>query len=394
MTLEDYAEANAVLNRAQQIIRINEGLYTSSQYAILHKKIENFANWGDWSDARQLLDHLFWLYTHKYTCPDYGMVAGLLMASYLPLRGLLEGEVQHQSYPYRRAAMHSRVALTVAEAVWHSQDPRLGQLIYERIKHAYLHALAIQRRSTAGYELRSFARSTSSAYKRYIVLDRDVARSIHRGNGYLYLRKLRRLYLNRETPDLEAAAMVSLYRADWQVLFQQREMAVVSYADAYAELLAAGVPQPLVDELFANPRLIPEPNFYPAVSTALASRRNNAQTTLGPVRPTPIQISFDEWPLESPLSSDSGSALATAFADPAVALFSFSLTGAEESRRRFWRSRRWTSLGVAQNLQLIYGGFSTDVQQEALVENLNWLRFRPKLVDGVPQAATGVIASY
>jgi hypothetical protein len=50
--------------------------------------------------------------------------------------------------------------------------------------------------------------------------------------------------------------MATLYRADWQVLHQQRGLAVVSYADAYSELLG-GVPRPLVDELFLEPVRIP-----------------------------------------------------------------------------------------------------------------------------------------
>ncbi|HAT25844.1 MAG TPA: hypothetical protein DCS89_02425 [Gammaproteobacteria bacterium] len=50
--------------------------------------------------------------------------------------------------------------------------------------------------------------------------------------------------------------MATLYRADWQVLHQQRGLAVVSYADAYSELLG-GVPRPLVDELFLEPARIP-----------------------------------------------------------------------------------------------------------------------------------------
>ena len=34
---------------------------------------------------------------------------------------------------------------------------------------------------------------------------------------------------------------------------------------------------------------------------------------------------------------------------------------------------------------------SVEVKEEELFKKLNWLRFRPKLVDGVPQDASGVL---
>ena len=52
MALDEHAEAYAVLDRAQQIIRINEGLYAVSQYRFLHKKIETLVNDGDWRNGR------------------------------------------------------------------------------------------------------------------------------------------------------------------------------------------------------------------------------------------------------------------------------------------------------------------------------------------------------
>ena len=386
MALDEHAEAYAVLDRAQQIIRINEGLYAVSQYRFLHKKIETLVNDGDWRNGRKLQDHLFWLYTRKNPNPEENTVAGLLKASDMHLRGAVEDDAEYQSYHYYNAAIHSRIALAVAEAIWHPHDPRHGQIIYTQLKHNYLQALAIQRGGSTGRALRS-----AGNFDEYLVLDRDVARSIHRGNGYLYLEKLRQLYLDRETLDLEAAAMATLYRADWQVLFQQRELAVLSYADAYAELLEAGVPAQLVDELFVEPSVIPEPEFYPTVAAALASRKQRALSTLVPAHDGLIRVSFDDWSELTSPTGENGSSLTGAFAGPGVALFSFSLAGVEEFTRGRWQRQRHSTLGVAHNLKLIEAETATDVQPDTLIEKLNWLRFRPKLVGGIPTAVTGFI---
>ncbi len=386
MALYEHAEAHATLDRAQQIIRVNEGLYSTSQFRILHKKIENLVNTGDWRNGRKLQDHLFWLYVNKNPNPDENTVADLLKASDMHLRGVVEDAAMFQFHHYRRAANHSRVALMVAQSIWPPHDPRIGQAIYEQLKHSYLQALAVRRGDNAALALRS------AGYGRDLVLDRDVVRSIHRGNGYFYLEKLRRLYLDHETPDLEAAAMATLYRADWQVLFQQRDLAVRSYTDAYTELLQAGVAKQLVDELFGEPSLIPETEFYSTVAAALERQKQKVQSTLSLMNDESIRLSFDEWSEPTSLISESGNSLSGVITGPGITHFSFSLSGFEEITWGSWPLRKRSTLGVAHHLQLIEAATATEMLQESLIEQLSWLRFRPRLVEGMPAAATGVIS--
>lgn len=387
MALNEHAEAYVVLDRAQQILKINEGLFTTSQFRILHKKIENLVSIGDWRNGRKLQDHLFWLYAHKNPNPDENTVADLLRASDMHLRGVAEDETAYQNYHYRRAAIHSRMALLVAQAIWHPHDPRQGQIIYEQLKHTYLQTLASQRRRN------STPASRSTGYNSgYFVLDTGIIRSIYRGNGYLYLESLGHFYLDRETPELEAAAMVTLYRADWQVLFQQRELAIVTYAEAYAELLGAGVPAPLVDELFVEPTLIPEPVFHATVAAAVASREQGAQSTQPPGQEGLVRVSFDAQSALASPSGDKDDSPGSAFTGPGIALFSFTLAGVEQITRGRWPYRRQSKLGMAYDLKPIETETVTVVHQDTLIRKLGWLHFRPKLVDGIPATVTGVIS--
>ena len=81
MSLNQYAEAHDVLDRAQQLVRVNDGLYTSKQVPFLGKKIDNFVNWGDWDSAQILIEHLFWLSTRKIKNADSRLVESLMHLS-------------------------------------------------------------------------------------------------------------------------------------------------------------------------------------------------------------------------------------------------------------------------------------------------------------------------
>lgn len=386
IALDEHAEAYTVLDRAQQIIKFNEGLFTTSQFRLIRKKIDSLISTGDWRNGRKLQDHLFWLYTHKIPNPDENTVADLLQASTLHIRGVIEDDPDYQSYHRRSAARHSRMAFLVAQAIWAPHDLRQGQIIYEQLKQTHLQAGS----NGGGRGTASTRRSLAS--DDFFVRGRGVIRSIYRGNGYLYLEKLRGLYLDRETPDLEAAAMAALYRADWQVLFQQRDLAIVSYADAYAELLAAGVPEPLVDELFLEPVLIPAPAFYTTVVAALASREQGEQSTLLPMQEGFIRVSFTDISEMASPAGEHSSSVSSSIANPSIPLFSFTLAGVEEITRGRWPYRRRSTLGVAYDLKLTESATPIDVQSDTLIIKLGWLHFRPKLVGGIPAAVTGVIS--
>ncbi|MDP6414858.1 MAG: hypothetical protein QGG54_07510, partial [Gammaproteobacteria bacterium] len=56
-----YSEAHQVLDQAVQIIRVNEGLYSPTQFPYVLRRIENYGNQGDWNHARKMMEHVNWL---------------------------------------------------------------------------------------------------------------------------------------------------------------------------------------------------------------------------------------------------------------------------------------------------------------------------------------------
>lgn len=373
MQREGFDEAHYLLDRAQQIVRIEEGLYTHSQYRLLHKKIANHMNAGSWQSARQLQDHLYWLFTRKNPGPDQSLIDTLLLSSDLHLRGATRDDPAYQGYHYRRAETLNRFAIVVAEAVWSPLDPRHADLLYQQLKHSYLQAIALQKPGPGGRSLR-----TTTDGGQYL-LEVDLLLSIHRGNGYLYLHRLRDFFLNREQPDYEAAAMMTLYTADWQLLFGQREQAVNSYAQAYNELLMASVSESDLEMLFDQPVLIPAREFSVSVATAVLNR-GNQQRPLVPLYDGPVQLSSQ---VDQTARAENVGPVES-FAP--LASFTFRLAGLVEAGP--WRGE--PALGVAQDLHLIDSAIATERDQVALTENLQSFRFRPRLERGIPAPVEGV----
>ncbi len=398
MELDRYAEAHATLDRAQQIVRIEEGLYTKQQLPFLHKKIENFVNAGDWREARKLQDHAIWFYLNKYTWPDQDMMRGLMDLSYLHMQGITEDLVENQGYHYLHAAFSSRVALVVAERIWPQHEQRKAGLIYEQMRITYLQASAINKGGSVGQSLRTSGGNlpiSRNAYATERVMSPERALNMHRSNGVNFLERMRRIYAGEDEREVsEALAMVKLYQADWYLLFDRRLRAMRDYREAWDMLLRAGVPEENVRRLFAKPALLPEPTFYDSVGKALAARARAPEDAPAAFEEgVPVKIFFDE---DRPLAAESFSAEKLGLMESndwqVVALFSFDLPAAENiETRQGWR--RENALGVAQNLQLMeLEDFPVNRDVEQLIRNLGRLRFRPALNGGEAQAADGVIS--
>lgn len=382
MLVNQFDEAHALLDRAMQIARVENGLYTESQRPLLEKKIENFANRGDWEGARESLEHLFWLYTDKSLRIDEPLIDDLLELSRVHLRALAEDESLFQGFHFRRAAQIRWIALGVAQTLWSRTDERLAPIVYEQLRQFHLQTIALQRGGSASYSLRQITPGST------IMRDRsDVNESFYL-TGIGLLDGLFSIYAESDSPDPEALAMTNVYLADWHILYNQPQIALETYRQAYQELLAAGVDAARANELFSQPRVIPDTEFYPSAEAAVMAQRNR-MVTIGEGG-SDAYLSFSEWSaalpnVSSPISNFAADAET---ADSNFALFSFSLAGVNKVSR--WYSHRFSSaVNTIEQAELLAHYLESPPQEDLLLEKLNSLTFRPKLVDGEPQQATG-----
>jgi tetratricopeptide (TPR) repeat protein len=382
MLRHQYDEAHALLDRAMQIARVEDGLYTELQRPLLEKKIENFANRGDWDNARENMEHLLWLYTNKSLFINQVLIDDLLELSRSHLRAVAEDNGAWQGYHFKQSSRIRWLTIGVAETLWGKTDERLVPIIYEQLRQFHLQTVALWRGGATSYSLRQIAPGSG------IIRDRsDVNESFYL-TGMGLLNNLFLIYAESESPDPEAIAMTNVYLADWHILFNQPQVATEIYQQAYQELLASGVDATLANEFFSQPMVIPDLEFYANVEAAVTAQHNR-MVTVGEENPGAF-LSFSEWSaalpnVRSPIPDNTSVGEA---ANSNFALFSFSLAGVNKVSR--WYSHRFSrTVNMIEQAELLTNYLQSPTEEIRLLEKLNSLTFRPKLVDGMPQQATG-----
>ena len=380
-----FADAHRAIDRATQIVRINEGLYTPTQLPLVQMKVANFADSNDWNKAREQLEHLLWLHRSKSGYIDDQLVNDLMRLNELHLRGISEDTSEYQTFHFRRAATANWLALRAGEQLWGGTDPRLIPVLYALIKYYHLQALAVENGGRTGYELRQIVPGTDWVRER-----EDMRRYLHL-TGLRLLDQIRSIYLAARSIDLEGAAMTNLYTADWHMLFREQELALNAYQRSHQELLYAGLTRDTLGKYFAQPSLLPEPEFHATLVEASLARNAVAPVDSESELPDDsARLFFAEWSSSFPFARSPYSVATEFNADANTALFTFNVSGLTEITR--WVSRR-RERGFAELVDvdlLRPNPVSLDAREE-LIERLEWLAFRPRLVNGMPVEASATL---
>lgn len=387
MELHQFGEADAALERAVQIARISDGLYTESQLPLLERMVENDARRGNWEDANATLEHLYWLYINEYRGIDDRVIQHLVRLGNYHLEAVALDTPERQAYHFRNAEQISAVALRAARLLWGSGDVRLAPLQYSLVKQYFLQAVAIDKRNRTGYALRELYPGSSW------ILPRQQSRREYYARGTRLLEDMRQLFLNASPEDLTAAAMAELYLADWQLLFTQ-EVAEATYRQAYDHLLAAQVDQAELEAFFSRPLVLPEMDFYASVQLALTARRA-ADVFYGAseAEGTDYSIQFDEWSAAFP---DVALPLRGSRIRPGVrqdwptVLVKFSL-GRLEKVSRWVNGRFYTGMSVPKSVEVLTRHPESDFEIKVFTERLQSLHFRPRLNQGVAEPVNGTL---
>ena len=380
----EYDEAHVLLDQAAQISRVVDGLYTMNQVPFLMSKAGNYANRNDWFHAEEQLDHLYWLLSREENIVDDDLIANLLQLTDLHLRGIAEDIVANQAHHFRAAVGPNRLALGVAQRYWGENDPRLAPILYKLVQQYYLQSKAVE-----------IGGRTSSALRTYTGTGLSKTRAESRMNNYylgqILLLQIRDLFGNQPEPDIEGMALAELYLADWEVLFSNVEPALAAYERSFAGLQQAGIGPAELNTYFDAPVLLPAHQFYPTWSALVAA--NEPQTGAGdPSTVDAIVLRFQQRSPNLPFanSAPTGVALGEPDPDTTAAIFSFQLPGLEQIK--LWnRGRLRTLVGTATNLRLLHRALPASLDAEALREEVLEMRFRPKLIDGIPQPVNATL---
>jgi len=392
MNAGQFAEAQTTLDKATQVVRVNEGLYTGSQLPLLQMKIENFANSRDWDRSRQQMDYAISLLSSgnlifRGDTADAleSLLDGLMFLSTSHLRAIAEDHRSWQDFHFRRALSINRAAQRIAELYWGENDPRMAAVLYHQVKHYHLQSVAVDLGGTTGYKLRKLMPSLSQ------IRDRSVVQQEYYFRGLFLLNRIKEIFANSEPPDKEALALSDLYIADWHVLFSRGEAAILSYQQSYQGLLDANIAPEVLDNFFDHPTVLPQPEFHTSMSAALETKAEEIVSNTGAVSNKLLpNLSFTEWSpgfpnVQAPLGLSSDD-----FETPDFASFSIDLAGIERKSFRI-NGRYRTAVSVVDGVELISRDMSSSMAELELEQKLYWLRFRPVLVGGVPQPTRAIL---
>lgn len=384
--LGEFVEAHQTLDRAMQIVRINNGLYTRSQVPYLKAKIDNYARGQNWEGAREQMEHLLWLYRTKSPVIDDTLVRDLTDLSDVHLEGVARDNMEFQSYHLRRAVAISWLALAAGESLWGQTDERLTPLLYGLVKQFHIHSAAIDRGGRVAYELRQIVPGSDW------VRERVDAKRYYYYSGLRLLNRVKTIYERSEPSNREGLAMAHLYLADWQVLFERDAEALNNYQLAYEGLVDAGSDPGKLAQFFGHPTLVPETDFFPTLDEAMNARASSS--TPMPVLANSLDgdntLYFSEWSPAFPFVRPPSQQSVLQEPESNFALFSFSLTGVPDVTH-WLDSRREKGFSTVQEPRIVETRFNTEDEQKSLLRRLRYLRFRPQLQDGLPQESDATL---
>ena len=286
--LDQFNETDEILDRAIQILRIDEGLFTEAQFPFLILSARNNVRRGNWRDANEALSHLAELYTMVPRQKDGRLINELVQLSDLHLEGVARDLEQMIDPHFRSAETISMFAVRVSESMWDASDLRLVDLYYRQVLRNYLQLVVLNQGGSASQSLRTFIPGLDM-----MVRSRLEVEQLYYRLGIEMFRRMRTVYESAEILDLEAIGMVDLYQADWQVIFDRGDPEE-GYRNAYGKLVRSGVAETSLQEYFGKPRVIPSRNFYPSVAKAQEASLLE-QSLSGDLAGREDVVTFVEW---------------------------------------------------------------------------------------------------
>lgn len=383
MALNQFDDADRLLDRAVQITRYHNGLHTPAQLSLIRKRIENFTVRQDWDDARDQMEYLFTYYLRVPVALNANLIEDLIELADQHLLGVTEDEIEEQGFHFNRAHQLNLAMITAARELHGDNSPMLVPLLYRQAKHYYMFRKIFDNNMTRNTAFRDSLQSFSRRGYGARHMPRKELKRIYYLEGRHLLEQIRDIYSQTEPLNQIGLAMSELYLADWDNLFDFSDVAAEGYVRGYAMLTEAGEAEERVNALFGQPRILPMQEFYTTIDDALAELPATDDSSS-------YQLMLTEWTAAIPTVSSPLDSFDREDDDSDVALMSMQLP--PENKVSFLYSNRFpTSIGRASEVEPISGFTSIDRGSRKALERLEHLRFRPKMVDGEVVESSSIV---
>ena len=381
LQLGDYAKAERSLLDAIQVIKVNQGLYSTDQLRPLQYLIEAQLTLGEWHAAETQIEYFQWINVRNYRDSIFTYLNGTEALS-----GLLLASSANVNNPYSvrhlvAAKNLNWQAVNAIEQTFGSNSLELAPWLYRIVLNHYYQSTMLRRQGLSNY---SFKSDSSEIVSGWTMRHNETLEMSYR-IGKELLGRIQELFAyhvaDHEQISNDATALMTIYQGDWELLFGNDEEALEHYRSAYQDLLQMGRSEAQVDRFFDRPVSLPAPRLQMQWTDQLAAESNE-----------PLQ--FFAWspmyPSASRPAEPRGDALAAD--DQQTALARFDLTPAAEDEPADTILAD-TNLSL-DNLQILGTTPDNELTREQARVYISLLQFRPRLVSGMPVKLENIELEY
>ena len=262
----EHSEALQLYGRLLHISRINEGLYSDSQFPIIEKVINGNLALQDWKALNDSQDYRYFLSQQVYADDQQARLQSLDRHINWKLMNLGFDTVKDKSQHLFELRDLSDQALEIREEGEGQEGFNkldLARSYYVRAMMHFYFSLAIDTSLETGRELARRKSTTGTFSDSYVPsnLDTDPQIRMERAKGKRLLESLQALFAAED--EKQQLAMSHVYFGDWYLLAGSRSKAEENYRKANDLLVEAGLSQAEVNALFKVPLAIPvtKPTF-------------------------------------------------------------------------------------------------------------------------------------
>tara|TARA_Y100000766_G_C18811862_1_gene558422 strand:- start:56 stop:1066 length:1011 start_codon:yes stop_codon:yes gene_type:complete len=250
------SDADVYIDRALQIVRLEEGLYNPKQYPFLKSAIEVEIDQGNWKDAKEKLNFLKWLVDKKYEGPALDRVSLLHWIVGTHMRGFYEDSEESEAEHLINATRISETAVMYSQANGLVEGLTYLDLLVTLSNSYMLEVEGIRGGGSTSYRIRRLGPSELNIFEK-----RSEAEEKRYSVGLEKLNMIRELSSKFFNNALEAKSMADLYIARWQDYFDRVEEHEFSISRARDGLIKVGYAPSEVDRLLNDLSILPAGNM-------------------------------------------------------------------------------------------------------------------------------------
>ena len=385
-----FEDAYRNADRALQIVRISEGLYSPRQYQFLELAVEVDLARSNWGAINKRLERYEQLISTAFDGSPENQIAHLQWLVDVHFDGVVADLDENRATHLIRATAANEFAVRLAQREHLTHTPVYPELLHSLTLAYFLETRGIMSGGGTSYALRKihpdldFVEEKGEAIElRYLV-------------GLEKLVMLKDALLRMPARDDIALAMTDVYIADWNFIFDKSGDSLEDYQQAVSSLQAAGIDSASIDRFFKLPVPLPRMSLELDFKTALASLDHGSGSDFN----SSMQLGAESFPVQRvievtdalPGFVEQGPALR--FSEQSAAWHTVTLAldidphQSKLARNSGFRTR---SLAIPSKLEVIASEAASQKSLRRLLGRVGSIPFRPAMLNAQPVEKTLLI---